>query len=161
MKKLNYAIIALLITITSFAQVNDNALGLRGELGDGENRGEISYQLGLGDANRLELDLGYSRQNAADEITLAGIYHWVFNIGGGFNLFIGPGARVGSYLGGNTEARGLTLALGGQVGAEYDFSDYGNGPPILISFDTRPMYRFSSGNDGLGYGGAFALRIVF
>lgn len=140
------------------AQVNDNALGLRGEVGDGENRGEISYQYGFSDLTRMELDLGYSRQNAADEITLCGMYHWVFNLFGGMNAYVGPGARVGSYINGTSEARGLTLAIGGQVGIEYDFYDVA---PILISFDTRPMYRFLSNVNGLGYGGAFSIRITF
>ncbi|TNE53641.1 MAG: hypothetical protein EP338_10345 [Bacteroidetes bacterium] len=158
--KLIACLVSFSLCVWTSAQVNDHALGLRGELGDHENRGEISYQLGFSDITRLELDLGYTRQNAADQITTAGIYHWVLNLFGGFNAFIGPGARLGYYLPGNPELEGFTADAGGQLGVEYDFSY--NGPPLMLSFDARPMFRFiGDGKRGFTYGGAFAIRITF
>ncbi|NRA11880.1 MAG: hypothetical protein HRT57_07995, partial [Crocinitomicaceae bacterium] len=47
---------------------------------------------------------------------------------------------------------------GGQIGIEYDFNSLG--APILIGFDTRPMWGFLNGG-GVGYGAAFSIRYTF
>ena len=59
MKKVILALITLFtVSLSSVAQVEPHAIG--GRFGGGNYGGgfEISYQHGLGDANRLELDLG-------------------------------------------------------------------------------------------------------
>ncbi len=91
---------------------------------------------------------------------ISGIYHWVYNISGGLNWYIGPGAQVGLYEDrNNSNNDGITLAVGGQLGLEYDFNNLG--APILLGIDTRPMWGFSGGTQGVGYGGALSLKFTF
>ena len=162
MKKI--LVTSLVIIGTAFAaqsQVNAHAIGLRGGSGNHGAGGEITYQHGMGDANRLELDLGWrgNNGNGSSHMALSGIYHWVMNIDGGFNWFIGPGAQIGTYSDKDGGNDGLTLGLGGQIGIEYDFNELG--APILLGLDTRPMFGFIGGNNGFGYGGAFSIKFTF
>ena len=163
MKKLLIALVCMVAMATNGnAQVNPHALGVRGGSGNFGFGGEISYQHGLGDANRLELDLGWrgNSGNNSRHIGITGIYHWVWNITSGLNWYVGPGAQVGLYNNsGVSNEDGITLALGGQLGLEYDFNHLG--APILLGLDTRPMWGFIGGGSGLGYGGAFSLRFTF
>lgn len=165
MKKIGL-ICLLALSFAQFAQsqVNPHAIGIRGEAGNRGGGGEISYQHGFGDANRLELDLGWNGNNGNSNnyshISLAGIYHWVWNITDGFNWYVGPGARLGLWNNKNSSNDdGITLGLGGQIGIEYDFNDLG--APLLIGLDTRPMWGFIGGGSGFGYGGALSLRYTF
>ncbi len=159
-------ILGLSLGIWAFttAQVNPHAIGIRGGSGTFGNGAEISYQHGFGDANRLELDLGWrgNRNNGNDysSFGLTGIYHWVWNITSGLNWYVGPGAQLGFYQNkSNNNDDGITLALGGQVGLEFDFNELG--APLLLSLDTRPMWGFVGGGSGFGYGGALGLRYTF
>ena len=140
MKKL--VLLALCIfgfTLSSQAQtIAKNALGLR--LGGSDGVGtEISYQRGLSDNNRLELDLGWRNGKYYDAFKLTGIYHWVWNIDGGFNWFAGFGAGIGSVDGNNARWRdeddGLFVNAAGNIGIEYNF-DF----PLLLSLDFRPEF---------------------
>jgi hypothetical protein len=156
---------------SSTAQVNPHAIGLRGGAGNYGSGGEVSYQHGIGEANRLELDLGWRRRNNGifgngngngndyNYLYVAGIYHWNFNITEGLNWFVGPGAIVGFYNDKyNDSYDGISIGVGGQIGIEYDFNDLG--VPILIGLDTRPMWSFINGG-GAGYGAAFSIRYTF
>lgn len=162
MKKL--ILLAVILGATSFgaiSQVNPHAIGIRGGADTYGSGAEISYQHGLGTANRLELDLGWSGHRNYSSMYIAGIYHWVFNISGGFNWFVGPGAVLGlhsdRYFNNND---GITLGVGGQIGIEYDFNTHG--VPLMFGLDTRPMWRFVGyGNGSAGYGGAFSIRFTF
>lgn len=166
-------IIGLVLISTLSAQAQTKAIGLRfnggtayGGTGLG---GEISYQHGLSDANRLEFDLGFRswrnefRSNSS-WMSLTGIYHWVWNIAAvdeGLNWYVGPGAQVGIYnwesvAGSNTE---IGIGIGGQIGIEYDFSATTN-VPLQLSLDTRPMFEVLN-DGGFGYGGALGLRYRF
>lgn len=162
----------LLVTISFFtffgvnAQVNRGAIGARlGE--DNFGRGaELSYQHGLGEANRLEIDLGASfRDHSGYKTSSLGasvIYHWVWNITDGLNWYAGVGGQIGFFNYDNNfyGDDGITLAVGGQVGLEYDFNT-SVGVPFLISLDTRPMWGFNDGNEGFGYGLALGIRYTF
>lgn len=76
------------------------------------------------------------------------------------NWYVGPGAQLGFYQNKwNTNDDGITLALGGQIGLEFDFNELG--APLLLSLDTRPMWGFIGGGSGFGYGGALGLRYTF
>jgi hypothetical protein len=146
------------------AQVNSHAIGLRGGLGNFGRGGEVSYQHGLGEANRLEVDLGWRGNNGAgngySHIALTAIYHWVWNLDGGLNWFVGPGAQLGLYSHKYDSSNdGLTLGLGGQLGIEYDFNELG--APIQLGLDARPMWGFIGGTSGFGYGGALSVRYTF
>lgn len=98
MKKTILALAVCLLGFTAtFAQ--SKALGLRGGYGF-----EISYQQALGDANRLEADLGLGVFNG---LNLAAVYQWVWSLESiglpeGFKWYAGPGADL--YFGfGNNE----------------------------------------------------------
>lgn len=153
-------ILALFIAMgfCATAQVNPHALGLRFG-GDGDiNGAELSYQHGIGDMNRLELDLGFGANKNHNRMFLAGIYHWNWNITGGLNWYVGPGASVGFYAYDNSDDY-INVALGGQIGIEYDFNTIG--APILISLDARPMWDFIGDNAGLGWGAALGIRYTW
>jgi hypothetical protein len=157
------------ITTTS-AQVNPNAIGIRGGGGfGGDYGGEISYQKGLGEANRLELDFGYRNRKYKfngngnswyyRHFSVSGIYHWVWNLKDGLNWFIGPGAQLGFYDDYYDNNSGISLAIGGQIGLEYDFNQHG--VPLLLGLDARPMWDFVGYYSGFGGGAAFSLRYTF
>lgn len=154
----------LTISVSASAQVNPHAIGLRGGLGNFGRGGEVSYQHGFGELNRLELDLGWrgNRSFGYDytHAAFSGIYHWVWNIEEGLNWYIGPGAQLGLYSDKyNSNLDGFTLSVGGQIGLEYDFNTLD--VPLLLSLDTRPMWGFIGGTSGFGYGAAFSLRYTF
>lgn len=161
------------------AQVNPHAIGLRGLIGNYGSGGEISYQHGLGDANRLELDLGWrtnrwwnnKNKDLYRNTAITGVYHWVFNLDQGVNWYVGPGAQLGWFYYRDYEYitndgayvykddRGASLSVGGQIGIEYDFNT--NGAPLLISLDARPMWNFIGYYSDFGYGVALSLRYTF
>lgn len=162
------AILTLLffIGIAGFAQgqVHPHAIGARFGATNFGSGAELSYQHGMGDANRLELDLGWrgnrSRNNDYSRVGLSGIYHWVFDISGGFNWFVGPGAQIGIYEDRNEpENDGIHIGVGGQIGVEYDFNE--SDVPLLLGLDIRPMFDFIGNFNGFGYGLALSLRYTF
>ncbi len=159
MKKTLLLFVAMLgFGLLSFSQVNPHAIGLRFG-GDGDiNGAEISYQHGMGDANRLELDLGFGGNKTHSRMFLAGIYHWDWNITSGLNWYVGPGASVGFYTYDGSDGY-INIALGGQIGLEYDFNTLG--APILLSLDARPMWDFIGDNAGLGWGADLGIRYTF
>jgi len=159
----------LFCSLATTAQVNPNAIGVRLN-GDGYGNGaEFSYQRGFGDKNRLELDLGGRFHRNWSHVGIFAGYHWVWNITQGLNWYIGPGAAVGSYQSRYEKHepyydRGITLAIGGLIGIEYDFSVHG--APILLSLDARPLWEVFSyydynRYDHFGYNAALSVRYVF
>ncbi|MEQ9262112.1 MAG: hypothetical protein RLP14_03015 [Owenweeksia sp.] len=150
MKKL---ILAALFTIAvaapaAFAQnISQNAIGVRLEGDDGIGP-EISYQRALGDNNRLELDLGFRDSRYIDAFKFTGLYHWVFNIEGGFNWFVGLGAGVGFVdydddwprrndpFYDDDDYETVFLTLDGDIGIEYSFRELG--VPIQLALDLNP-----------------------
>ena len=108
------------------AQADSKAIGLR--LGYGA---ELSYQQPLGNANRLELDLGLNYWGFG----LSGVYQWVWNISEsspGFKWYAGVGAGLGSYHYSST-LNSLGIGILGQIGIEYNFNI-----PLQLSLDYRP-----------------------
>ncbi len=152
MKKL-FLVLAAVVAMSFAANAQSNAFGLR--FGGGSGYGaELSYQQGLG-GNRLELDLGLSKNNDS-YFHLTGMYHWVMNINGGLNWYIGPGAQLGYCTN-----HGLGVAIGGQLGIEYKFNI-----PLQIALDIRPLWNFLiPDNCGalqtFGFDGAFSIRYCF
>ncbi|NLA24387.1 MAG: hypothetical protein GX879_05415 [Bacteroidales bacterium] len=141
----------------SQAQVNPHAIGAR--LGGGSFYGaELSYQHGLGTANRLELDLGWGGGSEHSRMFLSGIFHWNWNIVEGLNWYVGPGASLGYYSYKNSNSS-IGVALGGQIGLEYDFNTLG--APLLLSLDVRPMWDFLGDARGFGWGTALGVRYTF
>ena len=133
-------LVGLGLTATGFAQeISKNAIGLR--LGDSDGFGaEVSYQRAIGDNNRLEFDFGWRDGNNYDGFKLAGLYHWVWNIEGGFNWYTGPGLGFGAYSfenPGRKDENDAFVFLAGNIGIEYSF-DF----PLLLSLDFRPELGF-------------------
>ena len=158
MKKIFILSAMLLAGFISQGQVNGRAIGLR--LGTGNvNSGEISYQHGMGEANRLELDLGFGGNSNHSRMNVTGIYHWDWNLTKALNWYIGPGASVGFYSYDNAEDY-INIAIGGQVGIEYDFNREA-AVPILLSLDARPMWNTVGNNNGLGWGAALGIRYIW
>lgn len=159
MKK-HVVILFIFISVSFYAtaQVNSQAIGIRAG-GNGVISGaEISYQYGLSNLNRLELDFGFRANNNQSRLFIVGIYHWNWNITEGLNWYIGPGAGVGLYSYDN-DAGYFNIALGGQIGIEYDFNTLD--VPILLSLDARPMWDFLGDNSGLGWGAALGIRYTW
>ncbi|WP_438966665.1 hypothetical protein [Flavobacterium sp.] len=147
---------------TSNAQdISKNALGLRLGSNDGFG-GEISYQRGLGDNNRLELDLGFRNSNNVDAFKIVGLYQWVWNIEGGLNWYAGVGGGVGSwsYNDNNIKNDGSFFLAAGDIGIEYNFQE----APIQLALDYRPEFYFNSDdyrNDNYGSDIALSIRYRF
>jgi hypothetical protein len=150
----------VLCTISTNAQIfSKNAIGLR--LGDNDGfGGEISYQRGFSDENRLEVDLGWRNSNDWDAYKLTGLYQWVWNIEGGFNWFVGAGGGIGSwnYDKGPLNDSGTFLFAAGDIGIEYHFDI-----PLMLSLDFRPEIYFGDGyrNDSFGPDIALGVRYKF
>jgi hypothetical protein len=124
------------LTFTTQAQnISKNALGLRLGSNDGFG-GEVSYQRGMSDINRLELDLGWRNSKDVDAFKLAGIYQWVWNIDGDFNWYAGVGGGLGSWSNSNNN-NGTFIFAAGDVGIEYNFDI-----PLQLSLDVRPELGF-------------------
>lgn len=134
--------------------IADHALGLR--LGDNNGVGtEISYQHGLSENNRLELDLGWRSHDDADAFRLTGLYQWVWNIDGGFNWYAGVGGGIGSVDIDNGDSDFFAL-VAGDIGIEYNFDI-----PLLLSLDFRPEIGFIDYYDDLDFDIALGVRYQF
>jgi opacity protein-like surface antigen len=165
MKKIILSAIMLFgLAFTAQAQdIAKNALGLR--LGDNNGfGGEISYQRGLSDKNRLEFDLGWRNSSDVDAIKAVGLYQWVWNIDGGFNWYAGVGAGIAAwdhdYYNGNTKYNdsGTYVFAAGDIGIEYGFKEV----PILLSLDARP--EIGSGyydDDNFGFDVGLGIKFKF
>jgi len=158
MKKL-FLVVLVFIGFTAMSNAQDiskNAIGLR--FGDSNGfGGEVSYQRGLSDNNRLEFDLGWRSGKGYDGFKLTGIYQWVWNIDGGFNWYAGAGGGVGSYSFDDDAIDGETfLFAAGDIGIEYNFDI-----PLLISLDFRPEFGFGDFRDDLDFDIALGIRYQF
>ncbi|NBL64195.1 hypothetical protein GV828_03150 [Flavobacterium sp. NST-5] len=159
MKKLFFS--ALMLAGLAFGaqaqEIPKNALGLR--LGDNDGfGGELSYQRGLGDNNRLEVDLGWRNSNHVDAIKLTGLYQWVWNIDGGFNWYAGVGGGVGSWSVDHNDRddSGAFAFVAGDIGIEYQFDI-----PLMLSLDFRPELYFADDFRDDNFGPDIALGIRF
>lgn len=163
MKKLT--IIGLMVfgfSLTSNAQeIAKNALGVR--LGSNDGFGfEISYQRGLSDNNRLELDLGLRNSDNDDAFKIIGLYQWVWQIENRFNWYVGVGGGAGSWDNNDKNHQeyedGAFFVLAGDIGIEYNFDI-----PLLISLDFRPEIYFGNNyrNDNYGSDIGLSLRYQF
>lgn len=128
MKKVLFSLALVLSTISSLsAQVDGKAIGIRFGYG-----AELSYQHPLGNANRLEFDLGLGHYGTA----INGVYQWVWDLSelaDGFNWYAGVGAGLGMFDFDEINNNTFHLGVLGQVGIEYSFKI-----PLQLSLDYRP-----------------------
>ncbi len=133
MKKFIFALALGLSIISAVnSQTMGKAIGVRFGYG-----GEITYQQPLGNANRLELDLGLDRYGFG----LNGVYQWVWDLSSladGFNWYAGFGAGIGSYN--YYTGSPLNVGILAQIGLEYNFNI-----PLQLSLDYRPGFYFLNG----------------
>lgn len=155
MKKLLFIVALISLGAVAGAQVLPNALGARFYGGDTYSGAELSYQKGLNDRNRLELDASFGFKSDFTRFALIGIYHWDWHIAGGFNWYIGPGASLA--YDNFDENTYVNIGVGGQIGIEYKFRDL----PVLVSLDSRPMWDFLGDVNGLGVGAALGIRFTW
>lgn len=159
------ALVVFIVSLTAQAQeISKNALGVR--LGSNDGFGfEISYQRGLSDNNRLELDLGLRNTDNDDAFKLVGLYQWVWQIENRFNWYAGVGGGAGSWENkykdndnNNDYDDGIFLVIAGDIGIEYNFDI-----PLLISLDFRPELYFGNNyrNDNYGSDIGLSLRYQF
>lgn len=153
MKKIIF-VLALMMSMSEAISAQDmgKTIGIRFGYG-----GEISYQQPLGDANRLELDLGLNQYGFG----LYGIYQWVWDLSSladGFNWYAGVGGSIGSFYFGNSlvNNRNFNVGLVGQVGLEYNFDI-----PLQLSLDYRPVFYFLNGIEPTYNGICLAARYRF
>ncbi len=173
MKRLFFtlAFVSILGVTASYAQViSKNAIGVRLENNDGLGP-QFTYQRAVSDRNRFEFDLGYANYRHYDVIKFTTFYHWVFNITGGLNWFVGFGAGVGAidadhdyYVKRFPEyerGRSAIFFTGdGDVGLEYSFLK--QGVPLQLALDLNPAIQF--GNDYYGdyyYNNNFDIDVAF
>lgn len=130
---------------TTSGQVNPHAIGLRLPANNLTVRSpSLSYQLGIGPANRLDFGLGlsggFSPEGDVNFITNFTLYYQhVWNINGGLNWFLGGGfnTQVGiTSLPSEQVQFKSYLGVGPQIGLEYDFNIHGT--PLLLGIDYRP-----------------------
>ncbi len=161
MKKICLIAIALIgfVFSSNSQEIANNAIGLR--LGDSDGFGaEISYQIGIGDNNRLEFGLGWRDGSNYSAIRAIGLYQWIWPLDGNFNWYTGVGGGIASYSLDNVapgiDDSSTSLLIAGDIGIEYNFDI-----PLLISLDFRPEIGFGNINDDLDFDIALGLRYQF
>lgn len=146
MKRFLVIAVALVAFATaSFAQ--SRAIGLRAGYG-----GELSYQHSFG-SNFGEFDLGWWGNHSA---VFTGAYDFILAGDGDFNVYLGPAAQLGTWLGDHS---GFNLGVGAQFGFEYNFPI-----PLQISLDWRPMFSLVRPDEVKGFHGegvALGIRYRF
>ncbi len=146
-----------LLTISGLqAQIHKHAIGLRFGGDNKYSRIEASYQGGISDLNRMEVDLGFSSGKDYSAFFITSVYQWVWDIATGLNAYAGPGLAVGFAKAGDTS--NTNIAVGGQVGVEYDFNSID--APIAVSLDFRPLWNVVNG-DGFSWGFALGVRYTW
>jgi hypothetical protein len=160
MKKLIFTAMLVIGSLyhTSAQDISEHAIGIR--TGDNDGLGyAISYQRKIKDINRIEVDLGFRDNKNFDAWKLTGLYHWVWNIDGGFNWYAGFGAGIGTYNNKfNNDDDGLFVNADGNIGIEYNFEI-----PLLISIDFRPEFGIINdfGDNDLDLDIALGIRYQF
>lgn len=152
--------IILLIMITcglqfAHAQVNDHALGIRMGYGGG-----ISYQGKLSKTNRFEINAAVGLGESVTYLRASGIYQWVFDVGIGWNVYVGPSATAGlQFIDGDVDGSkdGLFILLGGQAGLEYNLQNI----PFQVSVDVMPQIGVFNSKEDIYFDPALGIRWVF
>jgi hypothetical protein len=158
MKKIIYSSLFVLgLSTAAFAQ-SSQTIGLRFG-GDNDNTGtEVSYQRPLGEANRLEANLGWGSSKYGNAIKLNGLYQWVWDLDANFNWYAGVGGGLLSWKhdkDGESHS-GVSVFGAGDVGIEYNF-DF----PLTISADFRPEFGDKNPYTEGSYNSVFAISFRY
>jgi hypothetical protein len=147
MKKV-LAILLVCFAVATAVNAQDKAIGLK----LGSYGAEISGQMAMGDANRVEANLGFY----AGGLSLNGYYQWVKDLpalGSNWKWYYGAGAGVGI-------GSSFSLGVGGQAGLEFDLQSVVPSLPLQLSIDALPTINIIGGF-GFGIGGGLGIRYRF
>jgi len=147
MKKV-LAILLVCFAVAAAVNAQDKAIGLK--LGNGV---EISGQMAMGDANRVEANLGFY----GGGLGINGYYQWVNDfskLGPAWKWYYGGGARLLLYSG------YFGLGIGGQAGLEFDLQSVVPSLPLQLTLDATPTINIIGGF-GFGIGGGLGIRYRF
>ena len=160
MKRLYFGLLLILCTNLLNAQNQQNAIGVRSGAGSDGIETEISFQHYLTDINRAEFDLGVIRGNQYQAFNIAGLYHWVWKLDYGFDLFGGGGGRIGTWSDSTPNnakgSGGFLLAAAGHVGVEYTFP-----VGVQLGLDYMPQINLINHGDALASSVAISVRYRF
>jgi len=152
MKKV-LAILLVCFAVATNMNAQDKAIGLK----FGSYGVEISGQMAMGDANRIEANLGYMYRG----ININGYYQWVKDfpkLGDAWKWYYGAGARLG--LGSGYYSFGL--GVGGQAGLEFDLQSVVPSLPLQLSLDATPTINIiRGGRSFFEIGGGLGIRYRF
>jgi hypothetical protein len=156
--KMKKNILGMIIFASIAITLNAQPRAIGGRLGGDI---EFSYQHQLGH-NMLDATAGFWIKHDYTTIGVAGVYDWVFPVNswrqkGSWNWYAGPGAGFGLTFGKEINIP-VNLAIGGQIGIEYQFWF-----PLNLSLDYRPMINIV-GFNSMGihfYGIALGVRYRF
>lgn len=151
------------VNIVKAQEIAKNALGVR--VGSYDSFiGEIAYQRGLSDIDRLEFDLGYKKSTEdIDSFKFTSLYQWVWYIDKRFYWFLGAGGGLGFWTNDSKDEiyNGEFIFATGDIGIEYSFCD----TPITLALDFRPEMNFSdfkdNNEDNFRANGAFSIKFRF
>jgi len=141
-------VIAAVLGLAVVASAQPRALGVRIGLG-----GELSYQHTLGAENFLEVDAGWSLDEAISGISVGAAYDFQICPVGPFGFYAGPAAHA--WLVSGEDSSSLTLGVGAQLGLEYMF----DGIPLQLSLDWKPLFNLIP-STGFGWS-SFGLGIRY
>lgn len=155
MRKTTLFILSFFTVISMYGQVPDYTIGLR--FGGSVNAlgAEVSWQIGVSDETRLELDFGAGTNEGLTVFKATGGYQWHGNLGGDFSWFAGPVLAAGAY----NQTKDLKetgyqgfFHIGAVVGVDYFFDNI----PLQISGDFRPEFpigdSYTDGELDTGFG---------
>lgn len=152
-------LLSLFVFVFSYSQnIADHAFGIR--IGESQGFGtELSYQKGLRNDKRIEVDLGFRRRIVQKTVSYRAtiLYHWVYDISPEFIWFIGFGGGAGSWMLETTSAQNNPFGfLVGNIGIESDFD-----LPLQVALDLRPQLGLLNyGNESI-YDIAVSVRYRF
>ena len=149
MKKV-LAILLVCLAVATAVNAQDKAIGLRGG-----NVFAVTGQMAMGDANRIEANLGYMYRG----ININGYYQWVKDfpkLGDAWKWYYGAGARLG--LGSGYYSFGL--GVGGQAGLEFDLQSVVPSLPLQLTLDACPTINIIPGF-GFSISGGLGVRYRF
>jgi hypothetical protein len=147
MKKV-LAILLVCFAVAAAVNAQDKSIGLK----LGSYGAQISGQMAMGDANRIEANLSFN-----GGIGLNGYYQWVKDLpalGDAWKWYYGGGAGIAlgsGYFG---------LGVGGQAGIEFDLQSVVPSLPLQLSLDATPTINIIGGF-GFGVAGGLGVRYRF
>ncbi len=147
MKKV-LAILLVCFAVATAVNAQDKAIGLK----FGSYGAQISGQMAMGDANRIEANLSF-----LNGIGINGYYQWVKDLpalGAAWKWYYGGGGGItlgSGYFG---------LGVAGQAGLEFDLQSVVPSLPLQLSIDATPTINLIGGFGVYPYGG-FGVRYRF